>query len=477
MLKRFEAAMADYERLLQDGFDVEYIRGNLAICRLHCCDWHDLAGLKSGIDAGLKAGRAVLQPFGSLMLTSSPADQLRSARIWVADRFPKQPALSNGKRHAHDRIRIAFASGDFRNHPVATLLADVFESHDRSRFETIAVSFGLDDESAMRNRLKTAFDRFVDIEGMSDLDAARKLRDMEVDIAVDLAGYTGASRGAIFAMRPAPIQVNYLGYPGTLGADYFDYIIADRTVIPDQHESSYMEKVAYLPGTFHPARSPKVVAPTPTRGDAGLPETGFVFACFNNSYKFNPETFDIWMRLLNAVDGSVLWLPEPNRAAKHNLQRESETRGVPAERIVFAPFLPTIDEHLARLTLADLFLDTLPYNAHTTASDALTMGVPVLTSPGETFAGRVAASLLHAVDLPELIAPSLAEYESLALTLAREPDALAGLKTKLAGARETSPLFDVARYTRNLEAAFTVMHERFRQGANPGPIALAPIPS
>ena len=411
MLKRFEAAIGDYERLLQDGFDVEYIRGNLAICRLHCCDWHDLAGLKSSIDAGLKAGKAVLQPFGSLMLTNSPEDQLKSARIWVADRFPKQPALSSAKRYKHDRIRVAYVSGDFRDHPVASLLADVFESHDRSRFETIAVSFGLDDDSAMRKRLKTAFDRFIDIEGTSDLDAARMLNDMEIDIAVDLAGYTGASRGGIFAMRPAPIQVNYLGYPGTLGADFIDYIIADRTVIPDQHRASYAESAVYLPGTCHPAGLPKIAASTPTRVEAGLPETGFVFACFNNSYKFNPETFDIWMRLLKAVDGSVLWLSEPNTAAKRNLQREAETRAVPSERLVFAPFLPTIDEHLARLKLADLFLDTLPYNAHTTASDALKMGVPVLTTPGETFAGRVAASLLQAAGLPELIAASLAEYE------------------------------------------------------------------
>jgi predicted O-linked N-acetylglucosamine transferase (SPINDLY family) len=477
MLKRFDAAMADYERLLQDGFDVEYIQGNLAICRLHCCDWHDLDGLKSGIDAGLKAGRAVLQPFGSLMLTNSPGDQLRSAKIWVADRFPKQPALTSGERHTHERIRVAYVSGDFRDHPVATLLADVFESHDRSRFETIAVSFGLDDQSATRKRLKTAFDRFIDIEGMSDLDAARMLKDMEVDIAVDLAGYTGASRGAIFAMKPAPVQVNYLGYPGTLGTDRIDYIIADRTVIPEQHRSSYAENIVVLPDTCHPAQLPKIAASTPARTDAGLPETGFVFACFNNSYKFNPETFDIWMRLLKGVDGSVLWLSEPNTAAKHNLRREAESRGLSPERLVFAPFLPAIDEHLARLKLADLFLDTLPYNAHTTASDALKVGVPVLTSPGETFAGRVAASLLQAVGLPELIAPSLSEYESLALKLAREPDVLARLRAKLEKARGTSPLFDVVRYTRHLEAAFAEMHERFQRGDVPGPIEVTPIPS
>jgi predicted O-linked N-acetylglucosamine transferase (SPINDLY family) len=262
-----------------------------------------------------------------------------------------------------------------------------------------------------------------------------------------------------------------------LGADYIDYIIADRTVIPDQHQPAYAERAVYLPDTCHPAGLPNITAATPTRANAGLPESGFVFACFNNSYKFNPETFDVWMRLLQTVEGSVLWLSEPNSTAKGNLQREAEARGVPPERLVFAPFLPTIDEHLARLKLAHLFLDTLPYNAHATASDALKMGVPVLTTPGETFAGRVAASLLRAAGLPELIAPSLSEYESLALTLAREPEALSRLRAKLESARGTSPLFDTARYTRHLEAAFAVMHERFQQDAAPGPIAIAPIPS
>ena len=476
MLRRFEAAMGDYERLLREGYDVEYVRGNLAICRMHCCDWRELATLKSGMETGLQAGRAVLQPFGSLMLTESASDQLKSARIWVADRFPKQPPLYKGERYNHERIRVAYVSGDFRNHPVASLMADVLESHDRSRVEIVAMSFGLNDGSAMRGRLKKAFDRFIDIEGMGDQDAAQTLKEMEIDIAIDLSGYTGASRSTIFAMRPAPIQVNYLGYPGTLGADYIDYIIADRIVVPEQHQPFYAEKVVYLPGSCHPSGSRPIAASAPSRADAGLLETGFVFCCFNNSYKFTPEMFDIWMRLLKTVDGSVLWLSEPNAAASSNLRREAEARGIASDRLVFAPFLPTIDEHLARLKLADLFLDTLPYNAHTTASDALKMGVPVLTTPGATFAGRVAASLLHAVGLPELIAPSLSEYEALALKLAREPEALALLTSKLEQNRRTSPLFDATRHSRDLEAAFAAMYERFRQGAAPGPIVIGKSP-
>jgi predicted O-linked N-acetylglucosamine transferase (SPINDLY family) len=476
MLRRFDDAMGDYEKLLKDGFDVEYIRGNLAICRLHCCDWHDLAALKSGIDAGLKAGRAVLQPFGGLMLTNSPADQLKSAKIWVADRFPKQPALYDGERYQHDRIRVAYVSGDFRNHAVATLLADVLDSHDRSSFETVGVSFGHDDGSAMRKRLEKAFDRFIDIGEMNDVDAARALKDMEVDIAVDLTGYTGASRSAIFAMRPAPIQVNYLGYLGTLGADYIDYIIADDLVVPARDAAHYAEKVVYLPGCFYPSGCAPGALATPGRAEVGLPDTGFVFCSFNNNYKITPEIFAVWMRLLDTVPGSVLWLLEDNDTASRNLKREASARNVTPERLIFAPRVDR-DAHLARHRLASLFLDTLPYNAHTTASDALNAGVPVLTAPGDTFASCVAASQLRAAGLSELITPSLSEYEAIALKLARDPDALAALKAKLEKAHKTAPLFDTARYTRHLEAAFTQMADRFRQGEKPGPITVAALAS
>jgi predicted O-linked N-acetylglucosamine transferase (SPINDLY family) len=476
MLRRFEDAMGDYEKLLKDGFDVEYIRGNLAICRLHCCDWHDLAALKSGIDAGLKTGRAVLQPFGGLMLTNSPADQLQSAKIWVADRFPKQPALYNGERYQHDRIRVAYVSGDFRDHAVATLLADVIDSHDRSRFETAGVSFGPDDGSAMRKRLEKGFDRFIDISAMSDIDAARTLKEMEIDIAVDLTGYTGASRSAIFAMRPAPIQVSYLGYLGTLGADYIDYIVADDLVIPTPDATHYAEQVVHLPECFYPNGCAPGALTTPSRADVGLPDAGFVFCSFNNNYKITPEIFAVWMRLLETVPGSVLWLLADNDTASRNLKREASARNVQPERLVFAPRVSR-DVHLARHRLASLFLDTLPYNAHTTASDALNMGVPVLTAPGGTFASRVAASQLRAAGLPELIAPSLLEYEALAVKLARDPDALNALRATLEKARGTAVLFDTVRYTRHLEAAFALMTERFRQGAGPGPITVPATPS
>lgn len=470
MLRRFEEAMADYERLMQAGYDFEYTLGNLAICRAHCCDWRDLALLKRDIEAGLRVGRRVLQPFGSLMLMNSPADQLQSARIWVADKFPPQPALYRGERYAHDRIRVAYVSGDLKAHPIASLMADVFDRHDRVRFETTAMSFGLDDGSAMRSRLKKAFDRFIDIEGMGDLDAARALKELEIDIAVDLTGFTGASRSAIFANRPAPIQVNFLGYPGTMGADYIDYIIADPIVIPEPRQSLYAETVVYLPDSYQPNGMRPVAAPMPARADVGLPESSFVFCSFNNSYKITPEIFAVWMRLLKAVPGSVLWLLEDNGAASRHLRREAQA-SVSPERLVFAPRVSQ-DEHLARHGLASLFLDTLPYNAHTTASDALKMGVPVLTVEGTTFAGRVAASLLHAAGLSELVTASLEEYEAMALKLAREPEALGVLRSKLEAARAVSPLFDTARYTQGLEAAFSAMYDRFRQGVPPGPITV-----
>jgi len=343
----------------------------------------------------------------------------------------------------------------------------VFESHDRRRFETTAISYGPEDNSEMRSRLKAAFDRFIDVRNRSDAETASLLREMEVDIAIDLKGLTREARPGILACRATPVQVQYLGYPATMGASYVDYVIADRTVIPEEHRRFFTEAVAYLPDSYQCNDAKRPIAErTPSRSEAGLPETGFVFCCFNNSYKILPEIFDVWMRLLKSMEGSALWLLEDNATAVGNFRRAAEARGVAPERLVFATRVGA-GEHLARQRLANLFLDTLPYGAHTTASDALWAGLPVLTCLGPTFAGRVGASLLGAVGMPELITRSLDEYESVALRLARDPAELRAVRTKLEANRGGAPLFDTARFTRHLETALVTMHERAERGQAP----------
>jgi predicted O-linked N-acetylglucosamine transferase (SPINDLY family) len=328
----------------------------------------------------------------------------------------------------------------------------------------------------MRARLQGAFERFIDVQSKSDQDVVSLMRKLEIDIAVDLVGFTSGSRPAILASRPAPIQVNYLGYAGTIAADHIDYIIADRFIIPEDQQQHYSEQVVYLPDTYMGNDSKRrIAAQAPSRAELGLPATGFVFCSFNNSYKITPHIFAIWMRLLREVDSSVLWLPATDASAIVNLRREAQARGVDPERLVFSSRVERNEDHLARHRLADLFLDTLPYNAHTTASDALWAGLPVLTCQGETFAGRVAASLLQAVGLPELVTTNLADYEALALKLAREPALLAAIKAKLARNRETTPLFNTERFTRHIESAYTTMWERWQRGEPPRSFSVAPI--
>jgi predicted O-linked N-acetylglucosamine transferase (SPINDLY family) len=367
----------------------------------------------------------------------------------------------------HERIRIAYLSADFHLHATSQLMAELFERHDRERFEVSAWSFGPETGDAMRARLRAAFEIFHDVRDVSDDDVAARLRATGIDIAVDLKGYSKDGRPGIFARRVAPIQVNYLGYPGTTGADCMDYIIGDAEVIPEGHEAYYSEQVVRLPDSYQVNDTKRLIADrTPTRAEAGLPASGFVFCCFNNNYKITPEVFDVWMRLLKAVPGSVLWLLEDNAAASRNLRREAGARGVDAERLVFAGrVLPPA--HLARQRLADLFLDTLPCNAHTTASDALWAGLPLLTCRGNAFAGRVAGSLLRAVGLPELITDDLGTYEALALRLATTPGELSALKARLSQNRLTHPLFDIDRYRRHLESAYVTMAEQHRQGKLP----------
>ena len=382
--------------------------------------------------------------------------------------------------YSHDRIRVAYFSADFRRHPVAHLAVGLFEQHDKSRFEITAISFGPDDGSDLRSSIKSAVENFVDVRRMPDDAVAELIHNREIDVIVDLMGLTEDSRFSVLSRRVAPIQVNFLGYPGTTGADFMDYIIADPTIIPKEHFSFYSEQVVWLPDTYLPTayRSNEnkhhishderySSQRAPTRAECNLPEAAFVFCCFNGSHKINPVIFDVWMRLLRAVPDSVLWLSESSPTAEANLEKEAELRGVSRRRIIFAPRLADMSDHLARHRQADLFLDTLPYNAHTTASDALWAGLPVLTCAGETFAGRVAASLLRAVGLHELVTASLEDYEGLALKLAHDPSYLQAIKAKLMRNRDTFPLFDTARFTRHIEAAYVTMWERYRRGTPP----------
>jgi predicted O-linked N-acetylglucosamine transferase (SPINDLY family) len=475
-LHRHEEATASYDKALEIDPDCSYAFGEAAGSRAQVCDWRGRDLQEQQLMKNVRSRKPTCVPFLFLAASHSPADQLICATTFVRDRCPaSRHSLWKGERYKHDRIRVAYVSADFHEHATAHLMAGLLERHDRTRFETVSVSFGPDDVSEMRRRLKNAFARFIDVRNKSDGDIASLLRELEIDIAVDLKGFTTDCRTGIFAWRPAPMQVNYLGYPGTMGAEYIDYLIADEIVVPRDHQIHYSEKVVYLPDCYQVNDSGRRMAEhAPARAEAGLPERGFVFCSFNNSYKITPAFFDVWMRLLREVEGSVLWLLEANAAATRNLRREAADRGIAPERLIFAPRIKVAD-HLARHRLADLFLDTLPINAHTTASDALWVGVPLVTCLGTTFAGRVAASVLNAIGLNELITHSLEEYEALALELARNRERLAEIKSKLAQNRGTYPLFDTDRFRRHIEAAYTTMWERYQRGEPPQSFAVAPI--
>jgi predicted O-linked N-acetylglucosamine transferase (SPINDLY family) len=371
------------------------------------------------------------------------------------------------KRARQKKIRIGYFSADFHNHATAYLMAELFERHDKGKFELIAFSFGPQTNDVMQLRVSQAFDQFIDVASMSNLEVAQFSRELEIDIAIDLKGLTQDSRLGIFSFKAAPIQVSYLGYPGTLGVDYIDYLIADKTLIPKTSIHHFSEKIVYLPNSYQVNDRHRLIASTHfTKQELGLPKDAFIFCCFNNNYKITPDVFDSWVRILKAVDSSVLWLLQDNSTASMNLQKEAANRGLDPTRLVFAERM-ALPEHLARHKAADLFLDTLPYNAHTTASDALWAGLPVLTCIGESFASRVAASLLNAIGLPELITETRVDYEALAIELATNPSKLKEIKEKLAQNRLTTPLFDTVLFTKHIEAAYTLMYERYQADLTP----------
>jgi predicted O-linked N-acetylglucosamine transferase (SPINDLY family) len=466
---QFDQAAESLARLVAVKPTFNYAIGALFNARMYCCDWQDFAGQLEKVSNDVLAGTRACVPFSFLLASDDAAAQRRCAEVFAADKYPPAPAaLCASRSYSHERLRVAYLSADLRTHPVAHLIAELFERHDRERFEVTGVYFGPRTDDAMHRRLRGAFEHFVDVRDRSDRAVAQLLREREIDVAIDLMGYTQASRMGIFAHRPAPIQVSFLGYAGTSGAPYIDYLIADAEVIPPQQRAHYSEAIAYLPDCFQPNDGARPIdARTPSRAQLGLPETGFVFCCFNNSYKITPPVFERWMGLLRETPGSVLWLREASATATGNLWEAARRHGVDSARLVFAPRTAQLSEHLARQRAADLFLDTFPYNAHTTASDALWAGLPVLTCRGESFVARVAASLLKSIGLPELVTDSLDAYTARALELARNPEELRALRGRLEHNRLTTPLFDSRRFCRHFETALLEMHRRYQLGLAP----------
>jgi predicted O-linked N-acetylglucosamine transferase (SPINDLY family) len=493
-LGQFEEAVASWRQAVRLRPGDAATVGALLHELQHECRWEDLTTLSQrvvefvdGSDKSPRDGNLAAMPtdatavspfvFFALPAPTTASQQLRCAQQWV-DRCIKTVAVV-GHKPAFDRpanprakITIGYVSADFHAHATAYLIAELLEKHDRDRFRVFGYSYGPDDRSPIRRRLIDGMDRFVDLRNVSNAEAARGIAADEVDILVDLKGHSRQARTQIFAYRPAPIQVNYLGYPGTMGAPFMDYILVDDFIVPADQQPFFTEKLVHLPGCYQVNDSQREIsARTPSRAECGLPDEGFVFCCFNNGYKITPAMFDVWMDLLKAVPGSVLWLLEVNRLAPANLGREAEARGVAAQRLVFAPRQP-LAEHLARHRAADLFLDCFPVNAHTTASDALWTGLPLLTIAGETFVSRVAGSLLRTVGLPELITTSLQDYADTALRLARDPSLLGDLRAALAESRKTSRLFDGDRFARSLEQAFVKMWETYAAGEPPRALAV-----
>jgi len=466
-LSQYEDAIASFDQSIALKPEQKYLLGYRRHVQMLICQWDHLDEDLLELQRGIEADQPLVPPFAGLALFDSAPLQRKIAEIWMRNESSADDALGAiAPRPRRDQIRIGYFSADFRDHPVSLLTAELFETHDRARFEITAFSYGPEAHDSMRDRLESAFDRFIDVTDKSDVEVASLARELNIDIAVDLGGFTEHARMKIFALRPAPLQLSYLGYLGTLGVPYMDYLLADATIIPAADRAHYAEKIIYLPSYQVNDSQRRVAEQTITRAELGLPAEGFVFACFNSNYKIMPAVFAIWMTILQRVPGSVLFLYAANDIVARNLSNEAERRGVPRHRLVFGRHFKR-EAYLARFRTMDLFLDTLPYNAGTTASDALWAGLPVLTCAGNSFAGRVAASLLQAIELPELITTSAADYAEVAVSLATNPALLAGIRQKLAANRLTTRLFDTPRFTRHLEDAFTQIYERHRAGLPP----------
>ena len=469
-----ENAVRAYGRLLEVAPELDYMAGERFHAQMYCCDWSAYEERRAAIAAAVRAGRRADIPGSFMCHSENPADQLACAKIFMAElcaaRAPEPPASAH---RPGPRIRVAYLSADFSAHATAYLAAGVFEAHDRNRFETHAFSFGPQDHSAMRARLHAAFENFHDVSGLTDEAIANELRRLDIDIAVDVKGHTLGARTRIFRLRAAPVQVSFLAYPGTMGVDFMDYLVADKVVIPEQDRSNYTEKIIYLPDCYQPNERARAPGTQRRRCDHGIADHSVVYCCFNSSYKITPPMFAAWMRILAAVPNSVLWLLDGPPIATRNLRGQAAAHGIDPTRLVFAPRVPAPD-HWERNSLADVFLDTYPCNAHTTASDALWAGVPVVTMCGTTFTSRVATSLLCAVGLPQLSATTVADYERIAVQVGSDAAWRSQLRQVLSDARTGSTLFDPLRYARRLEAAYEAVVERARRGLRPETIVIAP---
>jgi len=462
-----DKALACFELASKMKPDMDGIFGDIVSTKMKLCIWDDLPHTLKKLKSEVNNNKKVISPFSLLGLIDDPKLQRKASELFANYYYPQNHVLSEiGLYPKHKKIRIGYFSADFRIHAVATLTAELFETHDRDQFEIHAFSFGPDTKDEMNRRIKAGVDHFHDVSLMSHKETVVLSRSLEIDIAVDLGGYTAKARTEIFAMAAAPIQASYIGYLGTMGANYYDYLVADQIMIPEKNQKYYSEKIVYLPNfqvNVSKESSPEVFF---TRQDLGLPEKGFVFCCFNNTYKITPTTFDSWARILDNVKGSVLLIYADSKSAKENLTKEISLRGIDSKRLIFGERLAR-PEYLARYRVADLFLDTLPYNAGTTASDALRMGLPLLTLKGSSYQSRMAASIVNAVNLPELITTSQQEYESLAMELATEPEKLKVIKDKLIANLSTAPLYDTPLFTRNLESAYSMMYDRYQKGLEP----------
>jgi protein O-GlcNAc transferase len=475
-LGRHAQAIADYARAFALDPRHPHVLDSLSFAQLSVCNWEEAARLAPHAEKGLRGDGGPASLVYPLYYFGNQAYQLAAARAYLRTHCPPVlaplPARPAGEPN---KLRIAYLSSDFRFHPVSTAIVELLERHDRTRFEIIGISFGRDDGSEIRSRIVRAFDGFHEVAEKSAHEIAQMLRKLDVHIAVDLNGVTRGWRPDVLAHRPAPIQVSYLGYPGTTGADFIDYILADPFVLPLDQQPFFAETIVHLPDCYHPNDTTRVLSAVPARTEVGLPEGAFVFCCFNQSHKIAAASFDVWMRLLARIENSVLWLSHMNDAAMDNLHRAASVRGIDPGRVIFASRLDRIEDHLARHGQADLFLDTLPYNAHSTAIDALWAGLPIVTCAGSAFPGRVGASLLNAVGLPELVSASLEDYEPLAAKLASDAPLLQGIRRRLAESRATQPLFDMDRLCRHIEAAYLTMWDIHARGERPRHFAVAPL--